>query len=324
MADNTVLVTGGAGYVGSHACKALAAAGYLPVTYDNLSRGHRDFVKWGPLETGDICDRARLDAVIAAHRPSAVMHFAAVALVGESIANPQLYFRNNAEGSQVLVDAIVHAGVARLIVSGSCAVYGVPEAGPITEQTRRKPINPYGESKRMMEDSVTAAGRDHGLHWTVLRYFNAAGADPDGEVGERHDPETHLIPNMLKAAADGSAFHLNGADYPTPDGTCIRDYVHVRDLARAHVMALRRLERTPGGFVFNLGCGTGYSVREVLSAGERITGRLINVSVAPRREGDPPILVADTRAARETLEWTPEADLEQQIRDAWRWHQATC
>jgi UDP-glucose-4-epimerase GalE len=320
VSGKIILVTGGGGYVGSHACKALAAAGYTPVTYDNFIRGHRDFVKWGPLEEGDICDGEGLLAVMKKYSPHAVMHFAALALVGESITESARYFRTNADGTATLVGAMAQAGIKRLIVSGTCAVYGIPASTPIAEDAPKAPINPYGESKLRMEEIIAKAGETHGLAWTVLRYFNAAGADPDGEIGERHDPETHLIPNVLRAVAGRQPLNIFGDDYPTPDGTCIRDYVHVSDIAAAHVAALGYLDSNPGGYTFNLGNGTGFSVREVIAAVQRITGKQIPMTIAPRRPGDPAVLIADPSRARQILRWTPKrSSLDDQVSDAWNW-----
>ena len=254
----TVLVTGVAGYVGSHACKALALAGYTPVTYDNLSRGHRDAVKWGPLEVGDLLDGQRLAEVFAAHKPDAVMHFAALALVSESVAMPELYFRNNVEGSRTLLESMKSADVRRIVFSSTCAIYGIPETVPIPETERAKPINPYGESKLRVEQMLTALATTDGFSSIALRYFNAAGADPDGEIGEDHDPEPHLIPNVLSAAAGGPSLTVHGDNYPTEDGTCVRDYVHVADIAAAHVAALDILRNPGQTFAANLGTGTGY------------------------------------------------------------------
>ncbi len=317
MVDKTILVTGGAGYVGSHACKALAQAGYVPVTYDNLFRGHRELVKWGPLEVGDICDPARLKDVIARHKPVATMHFAAMALVGESVSQPDVYHRVNVEGTSTLLAIMRGAGVDKIVVSGTCAVYGMPKTTPITEDTPIAPISPYGETKLGMERRVSAAD----VSSVVLRYFNAAGADPDAETGEWHEPETHLIPNVLNAATKGETLRLFGDDYPTPDGTCIRDYIHVCDIAAAHVAALAYMDKAPGAHVFNLGTGTGNSVREVIETARRVTGKDIRAVVEKRREGDPAVLVANSSRVQSALGWTPRRSLEDQVRDAWRWTQ---
>jgi UDP-arabinose 4-epimerase len=322
MAEKTILVTGGAGYIGSHACKALAQAGYEPVVYDNLCRGHREFVKWGPLEEGDVRDDERLRAVINRHKPSAAMHFAALALVGESAEDPLTYYSTNVSGSATLAAAMCASGVEKLVFSGTCAVYGIPDATPIAEDAPLRPINPYGRSKLMAENMLTDANTAHGLSFASLRYFNAAGADPDGEVGERHDPETHIVPNVLKVAAGESpTFLLNGDDYPTSDGTCIRDYVHVSDIADAHVRALQYLDDNPGGHIFNLGTGTGFSVREVINATKQVTERDIEVHIGPRRDGDPPALVADATRIQKECSWSPKrSSLETLISDAWAWH----
>jgi len=321
--SKTVLVTGGAGYIGSHACKALAAAGYRPVSYDNLVYGHRWAVRWGPLEVGDIGDRARLEEVIAQYRPAAVMHFAGYAYVGESVQDPGKYYRNNAAGTLTLLEAMRDGGIGRLIFSSTCSTYGVPEQIPITEDHPQRPINPYGASKLMIERMLQDFGAAHGLRSVALRYFNAAGADPDGETGESHDPETHLIPLVLDAAAGRRpAITVFGEDYDTPDGTCIRDYIHVTDLADAHVLALQALERGASSTAYNLGNGTGFSVREVIERAERVTGRSIPVEIGPRRDGDPPRLIGDARRIRHELGWTPRyADLDAILATAWRWHQ---
>lgn len=323
-APKTVLVTGGAGYIGSHACKALARAGYLPVAYDNLVHGHRDAVKWGPLEEGDIADRSRLDAVIVRHRPAAVMHFAAHAYVGESVGDPGKYYRNNVAGSLHLLEAMRDHGIDRMVFSSTCATYGEPQRLPLGEDHPQHPINPYGASKLMVERMLADFGAAHGLRSTCLRYFNAAGADPDGEIGEAHDPETHLVPLLLQAAA-GARPHVTvfGEDYPTADGTCVRDYIHVTDLADAHVLALRALEPGRGSSVYNLGNGRGFSVREVVEAVRRVTGREVPVVVGPRRDGDPPVLVGDASRIRAELGWEPALGaLDDMIGTAWRWHQA--
>jgi UDP-arabinose 4-epimerase len=318
----TVLVTGGAGYVGSHACKALAAAGYLPVTYDNLERGHREMVRWGPLEEGDLLDARRLDEVLKAHRPASVMHFAAFAYVGESVSDPALYYRNNVGGSLTLLEAMRRHGIGRFVFSSTCAVYGIPGTVPIRESEQRRPINPYGSSKLMVEMLLEDFHRAYGLNYVALRYFNAAGADPEGEIGERHDPETHLIPLVLQAAAGARPYvEVYGEDYDTPDGTCIRDYIHVADLASAHVLALGYLEGGGAAAAFNLGNAAGTSVREVIALASEITGREIPVRSAPRREGDPPRLVADSSRIVAALNWRPaHSDIREIISTAWAWH----
>ena len=305
MGGPAVLVTGGAGYVGSHACKALAQAGFLPVAYDSLERGHAWAVQWGPLERGDLLDGARLAQVIAAHAPVAAMHFAAYASVEESLRRPELYYRNNVQGALVLLQALLDAGVRSVVFSSTCAVYGPPRAERLTEEHPHAPLTPYGASKSMVE-RILADLSALGLRSAALRYFNAAGADPEGEIGEAHEPETHLIPLALRAAL-GRARKLTifGADYPTRDGTCLRDYVHVSDLAEAHVAALRRLLGGADSFVCNLGSGHGATVREVIAAVEATLGRSVPVEHGARRPGDPSSLLADTRRARELLGWSP-------------------
>jgi len=320
---STILVTGGAGYVGSHACKALAAAGHTPVTYDNLSRGHREFARWGPLEIGDIADAAKLDSAFARHRIDAVMHFAALAYVGESVEQPALYYRNNVGGTLELLEAMRRAGVKLLVFSSTCSTYGVPERMPITEDLPQQPINPYGMSKLVVERVLRDYEPAYGLRSVALRYFNAAGCDPDGEVGEDHDPETHLIPRVLMAA-DGMLPQVDvfGTDYPTPDGTCLRDYIHVADLADGHVRALAYLQRGGASTAINLGTGRAFSVREVIAAAERVTGRRIPVHEGPRRAGDPPVLVADATRARSVLGFAPGfTEIEPIVATAWRWHE---
>jgi UDP-glucose-4-epimerase GalE len=319
-----VLVTGGAGYIGSHAAKALSRAGYLPVTLDNLSRGHATAVRWGPFVQAGLLDAAALDAVFAEHRPVAVMHFAALSTVGESVADPGLYYSNNVAGTLGLLEAMRRAGCGRIVFSSTCATYGLPETLPITEATPQAPVNPYGASKLMVERILADAGAAYGLEHVALRYFNAAGADPEGEAGEAHDPETHLIPLALAAAAgQGAELAVFGDDYPTPDGTCIRDYIHVTDLARAHLLALERLRAGAPSRAYNLGNGRGFSVRAVIAAAAAVTGRPVPHRFAPRRPGDPPVLVADAALAAAELGWTPErAALETQIADAWAWMRA--
>jgi UDP-arabinose 4-epimerase len=319
-----VLVTGGAGYIGSHTCKALARAGHEPVVYDSLEHGFRDFVRWGPLEQGDMLDGERLAAVIRAHRPEAVLHFAAYIAAGESVENPGKYYRNNVGGSLSLLQAMRDEGIGRLVFSSTAAVYGNPLSTPIAEDHRLLPINPYAHSKLFVEQLLHDFGTAHGLKSVVLRYFNAAGADPDGELGECHEPETHLIPLALKAAF-GTAKPLTvfGSDYDTPDGTPIRDYIHVADLAEAHVAALRHLLAGGASATANLGVGSGYSVRDVLTATERVLGRPVPLVEGPRRPGDPTVLVADPGHAMRLLSWKPNlAALDAIIETAARWERS--
>ncbi|MCX7354584.1 MAG: UDP-glucose 4-epimerase GalE [Alphaproteobacteria bacterium] len=319
------LVTGGAGYIGSHACKALARSGWHPVSYDDLSLGHRALVKWGPLEEGDIRDRARLDAVFARWRPQAVLHFAALSQVGASVRQPDLYCDVNVAGTECLLGAMQTAGVDTLVFSSTAAVYGVPAHLPITETTPVAPTNPYGETKVAAEAAIRRAAESGKLRYAILRYFNAAGGDPDGETGESHEPETHLIPNALAAAlGKAPALELFGDDYPTPDGTCIRDYIHVSDVAEAHVLALSRLAESPAPVVCDLGTGKGVSVREIVAAIEAVTGRAVPIRKAPRRPGDPPVLYTAAQSAQRELDWRPErSDLTSIIRDALIW-QTSC
>lgn len=318
-----ILVTGGAGYIGSHVCKALAAKGHEPVAYDNLSRGNAWAVKWGPLERGDIADAARLGEVIARHAPAAVMHFAAYAYVGESCAEPLLYYRNNVGGSEALLRTIVAHGPLPVVFSSSCATYGIPNSVPIAEDQPQKPVNPYGFTKLVVERMLGDLDGVAGLRSVVLRYFNAAGSDPDGEIGEAHDPETHLIPLVLAAAAGGGAIDVYGSDYDTPDGTCVRDYVHVADLADAHVRALEYLLAGGASVALNLANARGHSVREVIAAAAEVCGLPIRVNDVARRPGDPPILVGDATRARALLGWRPlRSELRTQLTDAWRWMRA--
>jgi UDP-arabinose 4-epimerase len=317
-----ILVTGGAGYIGSHTCKALAARGWTPVTYDNLSAGHRSAVRWGPFVKGELCDTAGLMQAMATHRIDAVAHFAALACVGASCAQPGLYYRNNVAGTLSLLDAMQQTQVRRLVFSSTCATYGAPNTDALDEAHPQAPTNPYGASKWMVERVLRDVGTTGALRSIALRYFNAAGADLSGALGEVHTPETHLIPLALQAALDGTELTLHGADYPTPDGTCVRDYVHVADLADAHVLALDRLVNAdaPGFEAFNLGNGQGFSVRQVLDSVRAVTGRPLRVAVGPRRPGDPPVLVADSRAARDALKWRPQhAELSTLVASAYRW-----
>ena len=321
-AKASVLVTGGAGYVGSHACKALAAAGYEPVVIDNLSTGHRGNVRWGPLIEGDLVDPNALRRAFAARRYAAVMHFAALAYVGESMREPGRYFANNVVCSLALIEAARAAGVPRFVFSSTCASYGLPDRLPIAEDTPQRPVNPYGESKLFVERALHWHGVAHGLASVSLRYFNAAGADPAGELGEAHDPETHLIPLAIRAAL-GSAgpLHVYGSDYPTADGTAVRDFIHVSDLADAHVRALAHLMEGGTSVALNLGTGRGHSVAEVGAAVERVGGRRVPLVHAPRRSGDPPELVADASRARALLGWVPSrSSLDEIVETAWRWH----
>ena len=317
-----ILVTGGAGYIGSHACKALALSGYTPITYDNLVYGHPWAVKWGPLEKGDILDRERLDEVINAYRPEAVMHFAAYAYVGESVENPGKYYRNNVAGALTLLEAMRDHQVDKFIFSSTCATYGVPQKIPISENHPQHPINPYGNSKLMVEQILKDFHAAHGIRSISLRYFNAAGADPDGEIGEVHDPETHLIPLILNAAI-GKKNHITifGDDYDTPDGTCIRDYIHVTDIAAAHVLALKKLEIKDTACAYNLGNGKGFSVKQVIETTRKVTECSISVQIGQRRAGDSPHLVGDATQIRNELEWKPEfPDLRSIIETVWKWH----
>ena len=317
-----ILITGGAGYVGSHCAKALASSGHEAVVFDNLSSGHRQFVRWGELMEGDVRDADTLDAVFSARRVDAVMHFAALAYVGESITVPGRYYDINVGGTRTLLDAMVRAGVRAIVFSSSCAIYGEPDRIPIVESTRPDPINPYGFTKIVCERMMDDFGRAYGIKSARLRYFNAAGADPAGKIGEDHTPETHLIPLVLNAALGViPAVEVYGTDYQTPDGTAIRDYVHVSDLGRAHVAALEHLLRGGDTIAVNLASGRGASVREVIDMGRKITGLQIDARDAPRRPGDPPMLVADASLAEDLLGWSAErSDLATIIGDAWRWH----
>ncbi len=318
-----VLVTGGAGYIGAHACKALRNAGFLPVTFDNLSTGWRDAVRFGPLVQGDLFDRAALDAAFAEYRPVAVMHFAALSLVGEAMRDPGKYWRANVLGSLNLIEAAVEAGCLDVVFSSTCATYGDQDGVVLDEDTPQRPINSYGKSKRAIEDMLADFGASHGLRAVIFRYFNVAGADPEGEVGEFHQPETHLIPLMLDAI-DGKrpALTVFGTDYPTPDGTCIRDYVHVSDLADAHVLGVNWLLDGQGSRVFCLGTGSGFSVREVIEQSRHVTNRDVPLVYGERRAGDAVALVSGSARARTELGWQPKrSNMRDMIGDAWRWHQ---
>jgi UDP-glucose-4-epimerase GalE len=317
-----ILVTGGAGYIGAHCCRELAGRGLQPLVYDNLVKGHRQFVRWGDWVLGDINDRARLDECLAAAAVEAAMHFAAFIEVGESVADPGRYYANNLAGTLQLLQALVRHGVRHLVFSSSAAVYGTPRHLPIDENHPTHPLNPYGWTKRMVEIMLADFERAYGLRWVSLRYFNAAGADAAAEIGEWHEPESHLIPRILDAAGDGRrTVPVYGTDYPTPDGSCIRDYIHVSDLARAHVLALEYLLAGGPSGAFNLGQGQGYSVLEVIRQAAAVTGKELTVQAGARRPGDPPVLIASNQKARDVLGWVPEQSrLENIIASAWRWH----
>ncbi|SNR38600.1 UDP-glucose 4-epimerase GalE [Puniceibacterium sediminis] len=318
-----VLVTGGAGYIGAHACKALARAGFIPVTFDNLSTGWQDAVKFGPFEQGDLLDRARLDEVFATWKPVAVMHFAALSQVGEAMSEPGKYWRNNVTGSLTLIEAAVAAGCLNFVFSSTCATYGEQDNVVLDENSAQMPLNAYGASKRAIEDILRDFEAAYALRHVIFRYFNVAGADPDAEVGEHHRPETHLIPVMLDAIqGKRAALTIHGTDYDTPDGTCIRDYVHVCDLVDAHVLGLKWLKDDKGSRVFNLGTGKGFSVREVMEASRTVTNMAVPASEGPRRAGDCTALVSGSTRAENELGWTPNrSTMDQMIADAWRWHQ---
>jgi UDP-glucose-4-epimerase GalE len=316
-----VLVIGGAGYIGSHAARALRRAGHQVIIFDNLSAGYESLARGFELVKGDVLDRAALAQVLPG--VDAIMHFAAFAYVGESVTNPQKYFHNNVEGGLSLLNAALAAGVKKIIFSSTCAVYGEPAKIPIAEDTPRQPVNPYGVSKLFVELALEAYDRAYGFRYASLRYFNAAGADESGEIGELHEPETHLIPLALRAAAgQGPALQVFGSDYPTPDGTCIRDYIHVTDLADAHVKALDHLAAGKPSFAANVGTGRGDSVQEVLAMIEGVTGNKVPRRVVARRPGDPPALVADPRKAQELLHWKASRSLRDIIATAWNWMQS--
>jgi UDP-glucose-4-epimerase GalE len=319
----SILVTGGAGYIGSHTCKALHRAGFDPISYDNLARGNPEAVRWGALEVGDLTDKLRLREIIARYQPAAVIHFAALAYVGESNLNPALYYQNNVGGTAALLEAMRECGIGKIVFSSSCAVYGAPADIPISEKTRAVPINPYGATKMICEQMLRECALAFPLSYIALRYFNAAGADPDGEIGECHVPETHVVPLLLDAAVGaGKAFTIFGDDYPTADGTCVRDYIHVSDLADAHVQALHALLNGAESTALNLGTGRGWSIRELITAVRQVTGRDFPVQVGARRPGDPPVLVANASRARHELGWWPRyRDLITQVTHACAWRQ---
>ena len=316
-------MTGGAGYIGSHGAKALSRAGYRVVTYDNLIAGHREAVRYGPFVEGDITDLAAVRAALRQHGIFAVMHFAAFLDVGESVREPGRYYRNNVIGALTVLEAMAAESVKYFVLSSTCAIYGEPQKTPIDETHPQQPINSYGETKLAIERALPHFATAHGLQWVALRYFNAAGADPDGEIGENHEPEIHLIPRAIEAATGGRRLQLFGDDYPTPDGTCLRDYIHVSDLADAHVRALDAMVESGESGAYNLGTGEPHSVREVIDAVERVTGLRVPWTLAPRRPGDPAALYAATRKAQAELRWTPRfPDLDSMVRTAWAWHQS--
>ncbi|HEY4053106.1 MAG TPA: UDP-glucose 4-epimerase GalE [Terriglobales bacterium] len=315
-----VLVVGGAGYIGSHTAHALKRKGYDVVIYDNLCTGHRSLAAGFEFVVGDIADSAKLASVLA--RCDAVMHFAAHAYVGESVQNPKKYFRNNVTSALTLLDSVMESRVRKFIFSSTCAVYGNPVKVPITEDNPRQPVNPYGATKLAFELALEAYSRAYGLKYVSFRYFNAAGADESGAIGEMHEPETHLIPLIFQAVqGKRAALEIFGDDYPTPDGTCIRDYIHVNDLAEAHVMGVEYLAKGESA-AMNLGTGKGYSVHEVVSTVERVTGHKVPTQITPRRPGDPPELVAQPALAEQLLKWKARRSLDEIVETAWKWAQA--
>lgn len=321
MAGETVLVVGGAGYIGSHTCLLLAERGYVPVVYDNFSNGHREFVKWGPAEEGDIRDRGRLDAVMSEHKPAAILHFAALIEVGESVKNPLAFYDNNVVGTLTLLAAAQAAGISAFVFSSTCATYGLPQSLPLDENHRQVPINPYGRTKYIIEQALADYDQYMNFRSVMLRYFNAAGADFEGRIGEWHTPETHAIPLAIEAALGRRAgFKVFGTDYDTRDGTCVRDYIHVLDLADAHVRAVDYLLTGGASVALNLGTGTGTTVKELLGAIEAVSRKPFPVEYAERREGDSTTLVANNDKAREVLGWAPRYGLSDIIESAWKWH----
>ncbi len=312
-----VLVVGGAGYIGSHAAHVLQRRGYEVIIYDNLCTGHRELAEGFELIVGDIADSAKLAKALS--RADAVMHFAAHAYVGESVENPRKYFQNNVSAALALLNSVMDSRVRKFIFSSTAAVYGTPEKSPITENSPRQPVNPYGATKLALENALEAYSRAYGLRFVAFRYFNAAGADESGKIGENHDPETHLIPLILQAIqGKRAALEIFGDDYPTPDGTCIRDYIHVNDLAEAHVLGLEHLSKAESG-AMNLGTGKGYSVHEVVAAVEKVTGHKVPTHIGPRRAGDPAELVADPARAKKLLHWKAKRSLEEIVASAWKW-----
>jgi UDP-glucose 4-epimerase len=318
-----ILVTGGAGYIGSHTCLALAEKGYIPVVYDNLVNGHRQFVQWGPFEQGDVRDRARLEQVILSYRPAAIVHFAGLIEVAQSLADPLAFFDNNVSGSVALFAAALRAGINKLVFSSSCATYGIPQEIPMRENQSQSPISPYGTSKLIVEQILNDLDTCKSLRSVILRYFNAGGADVKGRIGEWHSPESHVIPIAIEVAqGKREIFKINGSDYPTPDGTCIRDFVHVSDLADAHARSVDYLLAGGSSIALNLGTGQGTSVKQLVHIIERISNCRLPIEFAAKREGDPPELVADNTRAKMTLGWRPCHDIESIVQSAWNWHEA--
>lgn len=321
MSMKTILVAGGAGYIGSHMVALLVEKGYDVVVADNLCTGHRDAVKGAKLEICDLRDKEAMEKLFSSYPIDGVINFAAFSLVGESVADPLKYYGNNVSGAVGILTAMKDHGVNKIVFSSTAATYGEPERQPIEETDRTDPINPYGASKLTIEGLLKWCDKAYGIKYAALRYFNAAGANPEVSIGEDHFPETHLIPNVLSAALGKKSLELYGDDYPTPDGTCVRDYIHVRDLAEAHLLALEYLDRGGESGPFNLGSGDGYSVKEIVETARRVTGKPIPAAMKPRRPGDPPTLIASNKKAREVLGWTPKRGLEEIIADAWTWHQ---
>tara|TARA_Y100001980_G_C14553668_1_gene339235 strand:- start:2989 stop:3990 length:1002 start_codon:yes stop_codon:yes gene_type:complete len=319
--DKNILVTGGAGYIGSHTCKKLVENGYFPIIYDNFSTGNKWAVKWGYLEEGDILDLEKLINIIRKHKPSVVIHLAAKAYIGESINYPEKYFRNNVVGSINLLEAMKKTNTTKIVFSSSCATYGIPKDLPILESEDQVPISPYGTSKHVIEQIINSYSQSDNLNFINLRYFNAAGADLDCEIGEFHDPEPHLIPSIFEALLKNKEFVINGSDYRTYDGTCIRDFIHVEDLANAHVKSIDNLLKSRKNFSFNLGTGRGYSILEVIKEVEKITNRTLKIKISERRVGDPPKLFASGRLAKKELGWDPShSDLNEILKTAWNWY----
>ncbi len=319
--NNTVLVTGGAGYIGSHACKALAANGYNPVSYDNLCSGNKDHVRWGPLEIGDIRNQTRLTQVIKLYRPEAIMHFASLIRVGESVIKPSEYYDNNVFGTFCLLNVARKNDIRKMVFSSSAAVYGTPEADIIAEDHPLRPVNPYGHTKLAMENMIRDYAAAYNLDYAILRYFNAAGADMSGEIGTAYKVDTHIIPLLMRVASgDMKEIGIFGTDYPSPDGTAIRDYIHVQDLAEAHILALRHIGKRNARLTLNIGTSSGHSVQDVVDMARRITKRPIPTRSGPRRSGDPHRLVADAAQARKLLDWKPlYSDLQTIVSSAWQW-----